>query len=94
MKNIIINKEILDLYDEYDQDFGLLSERWASPKDRQKITAEQAMLFGEYVDKLHLIKLDTYSSQMIENARKRIAELEKSIDPEVVEILRNRILGQ
>jgi len=32
---MIITKEILEIYDKYDGDFGLLDERWASANDRQ-----------------------------------------------------------
>jgi predicted alpha/beta hydrolase family esterase len=89
--DVIITKEVLDLYDKYDQDFGLLDERWADARDRHKVTAEQCPLLAEYVDKLHLIKLTTYSSEFTETALKRIAELEKMIDSEVIEILKRRI---
>jgi hypothetical protein len=91
MKDVTITKEVLDLYDKYDQDFGLLNERWADPKDRDKVTAGQMQILGEYVDKLHLLKLDTYSSQYMESAKERIVELEELIDCEVIAILKKRI---
>jgi hypothetical protein len=93
MEDLIITKEILGVYDKYDGDFGLLDERWASKDDRKKVTLEQSVLLGEYVDKLHLIKLDTISAQMGEAALKRIAEVEKVMDREVIKILRKRILN-
>jgi hypothetical protein len=93
MKNVIIGREILDIYDKYDHDFGLLDERWASERDRQKVTLEQSMLFSEYVEKLQLIKHNAISLDMKENVLKRIAEIEKVMDDVVVEILRKRVLG-
>ena len=92
MQAPIVTKEVLKMYDKYDGDFGLLDERWASANDRQKLTSEQMSLFSEYEDKLHLIRLTGYSSQMIESALRRITELEKVIDPEVIEILKKREL--
>lgn len=92
MKDVIVTSEVLDIYDKYDGDFGLLDERWAPGKDRQKVTLEQTMLFSEFVDKLYLIKLDNISIQMREHALKRIAEIEQVMDPEVAETLRRRVL--
>ncbi|MDB6003049.1 MAG: hypothetical protein JWR15_36 [Prosthecobacter sp.] len=57
---------------------------------------DQMLLFSEYVDKLHLTKCeaysDGYSDQMQERTSRRIAELDNVIDPEVVAILKKRIL--
>lgn len=93
MQNIIVTKEVLEVYDQYEGDFGLLDERWASEKDRQRLTTEQMVLFSEYEDKLHLIKLDTPAMSLLrERALKRLPELEKVIDPEVVRIMRKRVL--
>lgn len=92
MEGVIVTREVLDLYDKYHGDFGLMDERWANPKDLQKASDEQMMLLSEYVDKLHFSKLDPtlYCLEMRERARERIAELEKVIDVEVVAILRKR----
>jgi hypothetical protein len=96
MEEVIVTKQVLEIHDRYQGDFGLLDERWASEEDRQKVTAEQCHLLGEYVDKLHFIKLDPglYCVEMREDARKRIAALEKVIDAEVVAILRKRVLEE
>lgn len=94
MNNVIVGREVLDIYDKYDQDFGLLDERWASEKDRQKVTDEQCRLLSEYVEKLQVIKLDAYSDQMKEAAVTRIGEIERVMDREVVAILRERVLGR
>jgi len=95
MKNVIITREVLDLYDKYEGDFGLLDERWADKRDREKVTSEQCFILGQYVDKLEFTRLEPglYSVQMREAAAKRIGELEELIDYEVVEILRQRLLG-
>jgi len=52
MENLIITKDVLDIYDKYEGDFGLLDERWASKKDREKVTMEQSSLFCEYLSLL------------------------------------------
>lgn len=89
-KDILIGKEVLEIYDKYDCDFGLLDERWASEQDRQKVTLQQTMLLSEYVEKLHLVKCATFSVSLKAHALKRIEEIEKLMEPEVVETLRAR----
>lgn len=93
MSNVIVGKEVLDIYDKYDQDFGLLDERWASEKDRQKVTSEQCRILSEYIENLQVVKIEAYSAQMKEHALMRIGEIEKIMDHEVSEILRGRVLG-
>jgi len=91
---ILITKELLDFYDEYEGDFGLLDERWAPQKDRgryEQFGREKASLLGEYVDKLHFVKMDKLSDQLRTDTAKRISELESLIAPEVITILRNRV---
>lgn len=91
---ILITKELLDFYDEYEGDFGLLNERWAPQKDRdryEQFGREKASLLGEYVDKLHFVKVDRLSDPLRSDTAKRIAELESIIAPEVITILRNRV---
>lgn len=92
----LVTKEVLDLYDKYYGDFGLLGERWADQADQDKFTGECSLL-SEYVDQLEFSNLDPslYCLEMRESARLRITELEKLIDPEVVAILKRRIeLGE
>ena len=91
MKNVFIGKEVLIVYDEYDQDFGLLHERWANKEDRQRLTQEQTMLFGEYIQNLRTLKIDCISVRMRETALKRLEMIEEVMDPEVAEVLRNRV---
>lgn len=90
---MIIGKDVLEIYDKYDHDFGLLDERWASEKDRQKVTLQQTMLFSEYVDKLHLIKSETGSATLKESTLRRIEEIEKFMEPAVIETLKTRVFG-
>lgn len=93
MKTVAITRDILALYDKYDGDFGLISERWALKEDQNKATPEQMAIFGEYVDKLHFIQCDPalFHPPLMENALKKVAELETFIDGEVVAILRERV---
>lgn len=95
MKNVIVTREVLDLYDEYGGTFEALSDsRTSSKKDREKVTDEQCFTLGQYVDQLMFIQLEPglYSVQMTEAAWRRIAELEELIDDEVIAILRKRLL--
>ncbi len=90
---ILVTKELLDFYDEYEGDLGLLDERWAPQKDRDrydKLGREAASLLGEYVDKLHFVKVERLSDKLRADTVKRITELESVIDSEVVVILRKR----
>ena len=95
MKNVIVTREVLDLYDEYGGTFEPLSDsRTSSERDREKVTNEQCFTLGQYVAKLEFTQLQPglYSVQMTEAAWKRIAELEELIDDEVITILRKRLL--
>lgn len=90
----LVTKDLLDFYDEFEGDLGLLDERWARQKDRdrhEQFGREAASLLGEYVDKLHFVKVEALSEKLRSDTAKRIAELESVIDPEVVGILRRRI---
>jgi len=90
MKNIV-TKEILDIYDKYEGDFGLLDEPWASKKDRKKVSLEQSKLLCEYIDQLHGINVEKVSNEIKSQTIRRIKELENVIDSEVVRILKTRI---
>lgn len=91
MNDAIITRELLEIYDMCHQDLGLLDEHWASEKDRNRVTPEQALLLAEYVSKLHQVELDGFSHEMQENARERIRKIEEVTDPGVIGILRERI---
>jgi len=91
---ILVTKELLDFYDEYEGDLGLLNEPWAPKKDRdryEQFGREAASLLGEYVDKLHFVKVERLSDKLRAETAIRISELESVIDPEVVAILRERV---
>ncbi len=91
---ILVTKELLDFYDEYEGDFGMLDERGASQKDRDthdRFGREKTSVLHEYVDKLHFVKVERLSDKLRADIVKRIAELESVIDPEVVAILRKRV---
>ena len=90
----MVTKEVLDIYDKYEQDFTLLYEPWASKKDRKKVSGEQASLLDEYVDNLYFVKVENLSDALKNQTIKRIEELEKFIDNEVVNILKERINSQ
>ena len=90
-KNIIVTHEVLELYDKYDGDLGLIDERWADEDDQNKITLEQTELLAEYLEKLNLLTIRAYSEKMKIEARERALELEKFIDCDVVTILKKRV---
>ena len=90
---MIIGKEVLAIYDKYNQDFGLLDERWASVKDRKAVTNEQCRLFSEYIERLGMVQNSAYSPEMRKEAQMRIAEIERFMDREVAETLKKRIFG-
>ena len=89
--NYIVTKEILDVYDKYDGDFGLLSEPWASKKDRNKVSLEQSMVLGEYIEKLNFIKISNLSTDLRNRVNERIIELEKLIEGDVAREIQSRI---
>jgi hypothetical protein len=86
-----VTKDILDVFDKYEGDFGLLDEPWASKRDREKVSVKQSMILGEYVDKLILLKVENISHKLRESTMARIIELERSIDAQVVTIVRGRM---
>ena len=86
----IVTKNILDIYDKYDGDFGLLDEPWASKKDGDMVSSEQAMLLSEYSDTLNFLKVDGVSEKMRLKALEKITELERFIDNEVIDVLKKR----
>lgn len=92
MKSVIVTRDVLDIYEKYQCDFGLLDERWASKEDREKLTSEQKLIFGEFVDKLNWLKVENISKELRLSFEERIAELEKVIDPDVVKIIRERVM--
>lgn len=94
MPDVIVTRDVLDIYDKYDSDFGLLDERWARQKDRDKLTSEQMLLFGEYVDKLVFLQVERLSPKLREATEKRVLELEEVIDKEVAEIIKQRVINK
>ena len=93
-QGIIVTKEVLDLYDKYGGDFGMMDERTADKADLKKASEEQMVLLSEYVNKLEFSLIDPalYSLEIREAAARRLVELEKRIDPEVVKIVRRRVI--
>jgi hypothetical protein len=91
MNDVMISRDVLEIYDKYDHDFGLLDERWASEEDRQRVTLQQTMLFSEYIEKQQLLKSDAVSAALKESAFKRINEIEGVMDAVVIETLRKRV---
>ena len=87
----MITKKILDIYDKYEGDFGLLDEPWASKKDREIVSSFQSQLLSEYIEQLHFVKIENISNKMRTQTLERIRELEKYIDKDVIKILKSRI---
>lgn len=89
--NKIVTKEILDIYDKYEGDFGLLDEPWASKKDRDKVSFEQSKVLSEYIDLLQFVNVKNISNEIKNKTKTRIEELECMIENEVINILKERI---
>lgn len=87
----LVTKDLLALHDKYDGDLGLLDERWASDRDRTAFSAGQIQTLGEYIDKLNLAYVEGLSEDLRARTTHRLQELEKQINPEVIQILRDRI---
>lgn len=87
----IVTKKILNLYDKYEGDFGLLDEPWASKKDRQVVSFEQSQILSEYIDQSHFVNVENISKEMKNQTVKRISELEEFIDDEVIRIIKERL---
>lgn len=87
----LVTKALLDLHDCYCGDLGLLDERCALKKDREAFSSEQIHTLAEYIDKLHLSKVNSLSHEMRMRVETRIRELEECIGPEVITILRERL---
>jgi hypothetical protein len=93
MKSKIITRDILEIFDKYDGDFGMLYERGVPKKDLQKVPMNISILFGQYMDDLYSLRLPMLTIELKEKTLRRIAEIEEVMDPEVARILRVRVLG-
>ena len=83
-----VNKELLDLYYKYDQEFGLLDEPWASKKDRELFDQYEPNVLEEYIDKLHFVKVENLHASLRDKTNNEIKELENFIDSKVIDILK------
>lgn len=83
---------VLDLFDEYHGDFGLLYERWANEEDRHEFSAEQLRVLSQYVSQLEFYLVKELSDDLRARVQSELDHLEESIDEDVVSILRKRIV--
>lgn len=88
-----VTRSILDFYDQYEGDFGLLCEPWAPQKDRDRFDAERAQCqaLGEYEDALYFVRVEALSAELRARTQARIDELEHEMEDEVIDILRRRV---
>ena len=91
--NSRVHKGVLDLFDEYDGDFGLLYERWAPEADRQRFSSDQLRVLSQYVSQLEFSRVELLSASLRAKVQAEIAHLETFIDSDVIQILRDRILS-
>ena len=87
-----VTKEVLELWDMYDQDCGLLDERWAKEEDRTKFTKEVLTALSSYWNLLHEIRVSAYSDELRAKTQARLDEVESLIEPYVREVLMRRLL--
>ena len=83
----LVPLELLELYDKFDGDLGLLDERWASADDRGRFSPEQMRTLGEYVDQTSMLESGHLSPDFRSRVESRVVDLESRIDPEVIAIL-------
>lgn len=85
----LVTQRTLDLWEKHDRDLGLLDERWASKKDRDSVSEEEAKVLGQYIDHLHYLKGENLSKDIRQRFMDTIDDLESYIEDEVVKKLRN-----
>lgn len=86
-----VTKKILDIYDKYDGDLGLLDERWAKETDKNSVSPRQSEILQGYISNLRLINNGNYSGDLLEKYKAKASQYEKFIDAEVIAIIRNRL---
>ena len=87
----MVTKKILEIYDKYACDFGLLDEPWAKKEDRDIVSSEQAQTLCNYIEKLEFINLNNISSDLRSKTIAEIEKLELNIDQEVIDIIKMRM---
>lgn len=87
----MVTKKILEIYDKYEYDFGLLDEPWAKKEDRDIVSSEQAQTLCNYIEKLEFINLNNISSDLRSKTIAEIEKLELNIDQEVIDIIKMRM---
>ena len=87
-----ITKEVLDVFFKYDEDLSLLNERWAKEEDRDKVSFEQSVILGRYIENLEFLKISNVSSKLRDNVYKELLELESHINQDVIDLLKKKYL--
>jgi hypothetical protein len=87
----MVTKKILEIYDKYEGDFGLLDEPWAKKKDRELVSSEQAQILSNFIEKLEFLNLNNISSDLRGKTIVEIKKLELQIDQDVIDIIRKRM---
>ena len=86
----LVEKKILDIYHQYDEDLSLLYEPWARKKGRESVSSKQAQILGGYIDKLEFLKVKNLSSEIRNRINLELLELELHIEQDVIDILKAR----
>lgn len=88
-----VTQDILSLHDEFEGDIGLVDERWVSEKKREEVRIHLSalQLLGEYVDQLYFVKVKFLSADLKSRILRRITELERDIEDEVIDVMRKRV---
>lgn len=83
-----ISIDVLNLYYEYDKEFGLMDEPWGQKKDRESVTSDQIRIFEEYIDVIEFLKVENLHSDLRDKYNARAKNLEQYFEDEVLDILK------
>ena len=89
-----VTLEVLQLWDKYDQDFGLLEERWADEGDRHMFPEKVLACLEQYWSLLHEVQTSAYSDELRLKIQTRLDQLEPFINVTVREELMKRLVAQ
>ena len=60
-------------------------------KDRELVSFQQAQILEKFIDKLEFLKTGNISDELRSKTTSELLDLEKSIEQEVIDILKSRI---
>ncbi len=89
--SVLVTMDVIQLWDKYDQDFGLLEEPWADKEDYHKFTSEALYTLAQYWNLCHEVKVKAYSDELRAKIQNQIDDLSSKISIEALEELHSRL---